>query len=119
MAGRGPGCGWEAVKLRGCVGPGPRGTDCKAPERRAGGQAGNTEGRSSSSGRPCQVGEAALTGEWQVPAGRVPKATESGATASVSGHVGARAVPGRPGAASLPGVPLSWRYPAARQPKDP
>lgn len=73
----------------------------------------------SSSGRPCQVGEAALTGEWQVPAGRVPKATESGATASVSGHVGARAVPGRPGAASLPGVPLSWRYPAARQPKDP
>lgn len=27
-------------------------------------------------------------GEWQVPAGRVPKATESGATACVSGHVG-------------------------------
>lgn len=117
MAGRGPGGGWEAVKLRGRVGPGPRGTDCKAPERRAGGQAGNTEGRSSSSRRPCQVGEAALTGEWQVPAGRVPKATESGATACVSGHVGTRAVPGRPRAASLPGVPLSWRYPAASQPQ--
>lgn len=58
-------------------------------------------------------------GEWQVPAGRVPKATESGATACVSGHVGAGAVPGRPGAASLPGVPLSWRYPAACPPRDP
>lgn len=58
-------------------------------------------------------------GEWQVPAGRVPKATESGATACASGHVGARAVPGRPRAASLPGVPLSWSYPAACLPKDP
>lgn len=26
-------------------------------------------------------------GEWQVPVGRVPKATESGATACVSRHV--------------------------------
>lgn len=83
------------------------------------GQAGNTEGCSSSRRRPCQAGEAALTGEWQVPAGRIPKATESGATACVSGHVGAGAVPGRPRAASLPGVPLSWRYPAAPRPKAP
>lgn len=97
--------------------PGRR--DCEAPARRAEGQAGNTEGCSSARRCPCQVREAALMGEWQVPAGRVPKATESGATACVSGHVGAGAVPGRPGAASLPGAPLSWRYPAARPPEDP
>ena len=58
-------------------------------------------------------------GEWQVPAGQVPKATESGATACVYGHVGAGVMPRRPRAASLPGVPLSWRYPEARQPKGP
>lgn len=106
-------------QLRGCPGPGPRGTDCKAPERQAGGQAGNTEGCSSSRRQPCQVGEAALTGNWQVPARRVPKGTESGATACVSGHVGAGAQPGRPGAASLPRVSLSWHCPMALQPMDP
>lgn len=57
--------------------------------------------------------------EWQVPAGQVPKATESGVIACVFGHVGAGAMPGRPRAASLPRVPLSWRYSEARQPKDP
>lgn len=84
----------------------PRGTDCKAPERQAEGQAGNTEGCSSSRRQSCQVGEAALTGEWQVPAGRVLKATESGATACVFGHVGAGASPWRPTAASLPEMPV-------------
>lgn len=76
-------------------------------------QAGNTEVCFSSRRRRCQVGEVALTGEWQVPAGRIPKATESGATACVSGHVGAGAMPGRRRAASIPRVPLCWHYPAS------
>lgn len=109
VAGRGPGMAGSRHAERVCW-SWPGRTDCEAPARQAEGQAGNTRGCSSARRWPCQVREAALTGEWQVPAGRVPKATESGATACVSGHVGAGAA-GRPGAASLPGVPLSWRYP--------
>lgn len=56
VAERGPRQGWEVIKLRGCVGPGPQGTDCKAPERQAVGQAGNTEGCSNSRRRPAKLG---------------------------------------------------------------
>jgi hypothetical protein len=36
--------GLGSHQAEGCLDLGPRGTDCKAPERQAGGQAGNTEG---------------------------------------------------------------------------
>lgn len=75
--------------------------------------AGNAEVCFSSRRRPCQAGEVALTGEWQVPARQIPKATKSGATACVSGHVGAGAVPRRRRAASIPRVPPSWHYPTS------
>lgn len=108
VAGRGPGHGWEAVRLEGGL--------VLAREERLRGPSEAGRGPSWKYRGLLQRAEMALPsqggstdGERQVPAGRVPKATESGAAACVSGHVGAGAVPGRPGAASLPGAPLSWR----------